>query len=138
MSEAIGLGLAFISLAVSLVQGCQYVRTTFNDIKDASEDFQSLRTETELFESTIETFRQILVDLDMCVLARHASQIEQALKHSDEAVAGLRNLVSKTKGPLNKWDQIRVVFRKGRFAQHLTRVANSKGYILIAQASILL
>ncbi|EPE37154.1 hypothetical protein GLAREA_09317 [Glarea lozoyensis ATCC 20868] len=145
MAEAIGVGasvVAFIGLAGQVAQGCQYIRTLLDDIKDASEDVQSLRTEVKIFQLTLETFRntlQELADSGVAVEAdAHALATRLALSYSEEALELLQGLLAKTKDTGRIWSKVRFASGKSKYAKHVSRIERAKGYIEAAHAGILL
>ncbi|EHK96419.1 hypothetical protein M7I_7868 [Glarea lozoyensis 74030] len=129
MAEAIGVGasvVAFIGLAGQVAQGCQYIRTLLDDIKDASEDVQS-NTLQELADSGV------AVEADA-----HALATRLALSYSEEALELLQGLLAKTKDTGRIWSKVRFASGKSKYAKHVSRIERAKGYIEAAHAGILL
>jgi hypothetical protein len=144
MAEAIGVGasvIAFVGLVGQLAQGCQNARAILDDIKDASGDLRSLHTEVKIFQLTLETFGNILEEVaDSGIVVEAEGQAlatQLALQYSEEAVAQLLALLLK-KNSGNIWGKIRFAIGKDKCAKHVGRIERAKGYILTAQASILL
>jgi hypothetical protein len=145
MAEAIGLGssvVAFIGLAGQVAQGCQYIRTLLDDIRDASEDLQSLRTEVKIFQLTLETFRNTLEEIADSGVAVEADgqalATKLALSYSEEALELLQGLLARRKDTGRIWGKIRFASGKSKCAKHVSRIERAKGYIEAAHAGILL
>jgi hypothetical protein len=145
MAEAIGLGgsvVAFIGLAGQVAQGCQYIGTLLDDIKDASEDLRSLRTEVKIFQLTLEIFRNTLQELADSGVAVEADgqalATKLALCYSEEALELLQGLLARRKDTGRMWGKIRFASAKSKCAKHVSRIERAKGYIEAAHAGILL
>jgi hypothetical protein len=142
IAEALGLGanvVAFIGLAGQVIQGCQYIKTILDDVKDAPDDIRSLHTEINLLTRTLETFKNALVELSHSEThVEIGGEAKLALDYCEEAIAGLLKSILKIKRPGSKWGQIKFAFSKDKVSKHIGRVERAKGYIATAQASILL
>ncbi|TGO40457.1 hypothetical protein BHYA_0037g00580 [Botrytis hyacinthi] len=93
MAEAIGSGASvknFIGLAGQLVQGCEYVRRTIDEIKEADGDVRELRSEVSSFELIVDSFRNVLQDLETSGVQLTASgrmhAVRSVLNTAHEAV----------------------------------------------------
>jgi hypothetical protein len=144
MAEAIGAGasvIAFVGIAGQLAQGCQNAQAIFDGIKDASGDLRSLHTEVKIFQLTLETFGNILEEVaDSGIVVEEKGQAlatQLALQYSEEAIEQLLALLAK-KNSKHIWGKIRFAIGKDKCAKHVGRMERAKGYILTAQASILL
>ena len=65
MAEALGIAgsvAGLVGISGQILQGCQYVRTLIDDVRDASDDLQVLKTEIDLFERTMISFNKSLHD----------------------------------------------------------------------------
>jgi hypothetical protein len=59
------------------------------------------------------------------------------LDYSDEAVNELQSLVDEYDGRKpGKWNDVRLVMRKGKFEKHLGRIEKAKGYILASRTNL--
>lgn len=142
MVEAIGLGasvVAFIGLAGQIAQGCSFVRTVIEDIRDAPDDLRALEREIRLFEVTIETFQKALSGLEDSGIPGHQEPaVQMALDCGEETMGGLLEFVLKKKKKVGRWGQIRFAFDKAKCAKYVGQVERAKGYLTSAQAGILL
>lgn len=142
MAEVVSLGasvVAFIGLAGQVIQGCQYVRTILDDIKDAQDDVRSLRTEIKILSRTLESFQNVLSEISNTGnLEGVGTETRLALEYCEEAMAGLVKSILKIKKAGTRWSQIRFAFSKDKISKHIGRIERAKGYIAAAQASILL
>ena len=141
MAEGINLGaseIAFIRLVEQVVQGCQYIREVLDGLKDAPADLRSLCTEMELFELTIQNFRDFLIyltDSGIVTTGDYAEDVEFALKYCREIIA---KLVKKNSWSKDRWKWIRFVIGRDRWTKNIAQVERAKGYVLGVQAGILL
>jgi hypothetical protein len=109
-----------------------------DDLKDAPADLRSLCTETELFELTVQNFRGFLIyltDSGIVITGDHAEVAEFALKYCQEIIA---KLVKKNSWSRDRWKWIRFVMGRDRWTKNVAQVKRAKGYVLDAQAGILL
>ncbi|TGO45823.1 hypothetical protein BOTNAR_0636g00020 [Botryotinia narcissicola] len=126
MAEAIGLGaseIAFIGLAGQLVQGCEYVRRTIDAIKEADGDVRELRSEVSSFELIVDSFRNVLQDLETsgvqltaCGDQMHA--VRSVLNTAHEAVQNLIKFIATNKFSGRKRDKLKFVHLENQRLSH--------------------
>ncbi|KAF5871682.1 uncharacterized protein Bfra_008706 [Botrytis fragariae] len=144
MAEAIGLGasvVAFIGLAGQLVQGCEYVRQTIDRIKQAEGDVRELRSEVNSFELIIDSFRNVLQDLETSGVQLTASgrmhAVQSVLDTAHEAVQNLIKFIATNKFSGRKRDKLKFVFSRETCANHVSRINRVKHDIAVTQANTL-
>ncbi|TGO16315.1 hypothetical protein BTUL_0029g00040 [Botrytis tulipae] len=145
MAEAIGLGasvIAFIGLAGQLVQGCEYVRRTIDAIKEADGDVRELQSEVSSFELIVDSFRNVLQDLENSGVQLTASgrmyAVRSVLNTAHEAVQNLIKFIATNKFSGRKRDKLKFVFLRETCAKHVSRINRVKHDIAITQANIIL
>jgi hypothetical protein len=95
------------------------------------------RTEIKIFLSLLEQFRATLAEVDWSGEPERWDLARLALDYSDEAVTGLQTLVNEydCRKP-SRWNDVRLVMRKGKFEKHLGRIEKAKGYILASRTNL--
>ncbi|KAF7942064.1 hypothetical protein BELL_0026g00300 [Botrytis elliptica] len=145
MAEAIGLGasvIAFLGLAGQLVQGCEYVRRIIDGIKEADDDVRELRSEVSSLELIIDSFRNVLQDLETSGVKLTASgrmhAVRLVLNTAQEAVQNLIKFIATNKFSGRKMSKLKFVFLRNTCAKHASRINKVKHDIAIMQANIIL
>ncbi|KAF7938748.1 uncharacterized protein EAE98_001086 [Botrytis deweyae] len=119
MAEAIGLSasvIAFLGLAGQLVQGCEYVRRIIDGIKEADDDVRELRSEVSSLELIIDSFRNVLQDLETSGVKLTASgrmhAVRLVLNTAQEAVQNLIKFIATNKFSGRKISKLKFVVIK--------------------------
>ncbi|TGO90815.1 hypothetical protein BPOR_0050g00200 [Botrytis porri] len=117
MVEAIGSGasvIAFLGLAGQLVQGCEYVCRTIDRIKEADDDVREFRSEVSSLELIIDSFRNVLQDLETSGVQLTASgrmhAVRSVLNTAQEAVQNLIKLIATNNFSGRKRSKLKFVF----------------------------
>lgn len=140
MAEVVGIvgsALSIVGFAGQILQGCQNIRTFLDSVNDASNDLRLFRTEVKIFQSLLEEFRVTLSEVDWSGEPERWELVRLALDYSDEAVTELQSLVNEydSRKP-GRWNDVRMVIRKGKFEKHLGRIEKAKGYIMASRTNL--
>jgi hypothetical protein len=144
MAEALGVGasvVGFIGLAGQILQGCHYISTLFDDIKDAPETLLYLWTEIKAFRIVLQGFQQALQSMGQSTNIDAASeQVITALTTSSTTIRDLKALLDKHshQGKRDWWKAFKVAVVKSIFMKHCDRLEKAKIDILLAQSSVVL
>ena len=91
----------------------------------------------KIFLSLLESFRATFAQADWSGEAGRWDLARLALDYSDVAVTELQSLVDQydSRKP-GRWNDVRLVMRKGKFEKHLGRIEKAKGYILASKTNL--
>ncbi|KAF7911008.1 uncharacterized protein EAF01_002516 [Botrytis porri] len=135
MVEAIGSGasvIAFLGLAGQLVQGCEYVCRTIDRIKEADDDVREFRSEVSSLELIIDSFRNVLQDLETSGVQLTASgrmhAVRSVLNTAQEAVQNLIKLIATNNFSGRKRSKLKFVFLRDTCANEKISLVSNLGH----------
>jgi len=141
MAEAVALAASIAgltALAGKLTQGCLYLKSVFEDIKNVPKNVQLLVTELDIL---LRISKSIEARLEAGVLGRVFEEadfrpaLEQCVKTveslGDQVAEDLKKIVNGKDG--RWWERIKVVSKKKTMADQLSRLERAKCQILMVQ-----
>jgi hypothetical protein len=138
---------SFIGLTGQCLQGCNFLRNFFNNVRDAPQVIRDTAGELHLLILLLDAFRNILHGMQASHAATDCSGARSALLFLEEAVSQLTKFVVKYasivapgtgRRLLKTWESLDHAWRRPQLKKHLQRLQQAKISLVVAQSNIVL